>query len=364
MNEKTQSHQDYRQPPEWDKHEGTWLQWPLEKLEKNYQLKLEHTWLMMAEVLHQHENVHIIVNDMAHRDHVAHMLAYYGIGPQNIELHVIPIDDVWIRDNGPIFVVNDAGELAITNWIFNGWGERFPYARDDKVPAAVGEALSVPIFDAPLVLEGGALSVNGKGTLLATLTSIVDPYRNPGKSQAEIEEILGQYLGLTHFIWLTGAGRGECEKWGDTTDSHIDIVARFTDESTVLYNWIDEESDPRHEFLVRSLEELQAATTESGEPLTLVPLPSPQNGVYAISATSSWRTSALTDAAYTNYYVANGVVLVPVFGNVNDAHAKAIVGEHFPGRDIVGIDAVTLTEGGGAIGCVTQPQPFARCDDS
>jgi agmatine deiminase len=177
---------------------------------------------------------------------------------------------------GPIFVVNDEGELAITDWIFNGWGERYPYQVDNQVPSLIGETLSTPVFNPPMVLEGGAVEVNGKGTFLATRTSIIDPHRNPGKSQAEIEAILRQYLGIGHFIWLSGAGRGECEKWGGETDSHIDGAARFTEESTVLYNWTDDTSDPRYAAFARTYRELQEARTESGKPLTLVPLPVPK----------------------------------------------------------------------------------------
>ena len=172
------------------------------------------------------------------------------------------MNDVWARNNGPIFVVNEKCELAITNWEFNGWGQRFEYKLDNQVPARIGEKIAVPVFNAPLVLEGGSLSLNGAGTLLATRTSIIDSHRNPGMSQNEIENTLSQYLGPTHFIWLTGAGRGECEKSGDATDSHIDIVARFTDKSTVIYNWLDDESDPRYGYgmFIKSLAELEAAT--------------------------------------------------------------------------------------------------------
>jgi agmatine deiminase len=209
-----------------------------------------------------------------------------------------------------------------------------------------------------MVLEGGAVEVNGAGTFMATRASIIDPHRNPGMSQTEIEEVLSEYLGINHFIWLTGAGRGECERWGDETDSHIDIVARFTGESTVVYNWTDDRSDPRYVMVLKTLDELREATTESGKPLTLVPLPLPQ--IYQVSTMTDWRQSTFTDAVYSNYLVANGVVLVPVFGHAHDERAKAIIAEQFPDREIIGIDAVALIEHGGAIGCVTQPQPLGR----
>lgn len=350
----------YYLPAEWEVHEGTWLQWPHDRIYAGYQMKLEHIWLAMTDALRRHETVHIIATDDGHRDHIAYLLNYFGLGLQNIDLRVIPNDDVWVRDNGPIFIVNDEGDLAITDWNFNGWGGRFDHRLDARVSAHLGEQLSLPIFVPPLVMEGGAVSVNGSGTFMATESSIINDNRNPGLSKAEIEETLRQYLGVTHFIWLSGAGQGECEKWGDATDSHVDIVARFTGEATVIYNWTDDRSDPRYPMLAKVYEELQSATTESGKSLTLVPLPVPKNGVYQVSDEIDWRITTLTDGVYANYYTANGVVLLPVYGNACDEQARAIVGEQFPGREVVGIDVVSLIEDGGAIGCVTQPQPARR----
>ncbi len=347
---------DFYMPAEWEPHEGTWLQWPQDKVYQGYELKLERIWLNMVEALHSHENVHLIVSGERQRDHVANQLVYHNIGLENVDFHIIPTNDVWARDNGPIFVINEKGETAITDWIFNGWGDRFPYDLDDKVPAAIGEQMDIPVFRVPMVLEAGAVEVNGKGTFLATRTSIIDSYRNPGMSQTDIEKNLSQYLGVKHFIWLTGAGRGECDQWGDETDSHIDIVARFTDESTVLYNWTNNSSDPRYKMLAKSCEELQAATIESGKPLTLVPLPLPE--VHQTSTMTDWRKNTLADAAYSNYLIANNVVLVPVYGHANDQRALKIIAEHFPDREITGIEVVALIEHGGAIGCVTQPQPM------
>jgi len=227
---------------------------------------------------------------------------------------------------------------------------------DNCVPAIIGERLSLPVFEPPLVLEGGAVEVNGKGTFMATRASILNPNRNPNLSQAVVENIIKDYLGIEHFIWLTGAAAPECDYWGDDTDSHIDIVARFTDDSTVLYNWSDDDFDPRCSMFTRHYEELRAARTESGKLLTLVKLPVPRNGVHRISKSNLFPTS-LTDAAYSNYFVANGVVLVPVFGNVYDERARKIIQEQFPDREIIGIDVVSLNENGGAIHCVTQQQP-------
>lgn len=343
-------------PAEWEPHEGTWLQWPQDKVYRGYELKLEGMWLNMVDALHQHESVHIIVAGERQREHVANQLEYFAIGLENVHFYIVPTNDVWARDNGPIFVVGPEGSVAITDWTFNGWGERFPYDLDNLVPSAIGEHLSMPVFKPPMVLEGGAVEVNGAGTFMATRPSIIDDHRNPGMNQGEIEAVLSEYLGVDHFVWLTGAGRGECEKWGDETDSHIDIVARFTGEATVLYNWTDDRSNPRYDMVSKTHKELQDATAQSGKPLSLVQLPLPQ--IHQVTTMTDWRQSTFTDAAYSNYLVANGVVLVPVFGHTHDGRAKAIIAEQFPDREVIGIDAVGLIEHGGAIGCVTQPQPL------
>lgn len=343
----------FHMPAEWERHEGTWLQWPHDNTYPEHQMRLEHIWLAMTQVLHKHETVHIVVPDERREEHVHQEMVYYGFDWGSIDIHVLPTNDVWARDSGPIFLVNDKGELAATDWNFNGWGERYPHDLDRKVPAGIANLLSVPLFTAPITLEGGGIEVNGHGTLLATLSSIVNPNRNPGKSQNEIEEVLRQYLGIEHFIWLTGAvGMGD-------TDMHIDGAARFVDEATVLYSWTDDTSHPRYPYFQRHRDELEKAVTQSGEPLTLVPIPVTEARVYATVAASTVAPFKLVPSLglYANYYVANDVVLTPVYGDANDARAKAIIAEHFPQRQVIGILAHLLAELGGMIHCVTQQQP-------
>jgi agmatine deiminase len=340
-------------PAEWEAHEGTWLQWPHDDTYKGRQMNLEHIWLMMTEALHEHEMVHIVVPDERRLEHVYQQIRYYSFDQSKIDLRVFPTNDVWARDSGPIFLVNDKGELAATDWNFNGWGERYPFDKDRKVPAGIADMLSVPVFTAPITLEGGGIEVDGNGTLLATRSSIVNPNRNPGVSQEEIEEALKQYLCIKHFIWLSGGvGIGD-------TDMHIDGAARFVDDSTVLYSWTDDASHPRYPYFKQHLHELQRAMTQSGKPLTLVPVPVTEARIYATSGTSTVAPfkSLPSLGLYANYYVANNVILVPVYGDVNDARAKAIIAEHFPGRQVVGILAHRMAELGGMIHCVTQQQP-------
>jgi agmatine deiminase len=276
-----------------------------------------------------------------------------------IDVHIIPINDVWVRDNGPIFLVNERGDLAGTDWNFNGWGERYSFEKDCKVPASIAAQMSIPLYTTPIVAEGGGIEVNGKGTMIATRTSIINSNRNPGKTQEEIETALKQFLGLKHIIWLSGAPKEFCDAVGDDTDFHIDGSARFVDESTVLYTWTDDTADPNYPFFQQHKHELESAITESGKPLTLVPLLIPKNISYAtrFQSTRAPFESKLSLAIYTNYYVANGVVLVPVYGDVNDAVAKSIIAEHFPDREIIGIPAQGVAELGGMMHCVTQQQP-------
>ena len=362
METETPNSLGYHMPAEWEPHEGTWLIWPHNDTHEGAQLRLEHLWLTMTIALHEHETVHIVVPDERRGEHLQRQVRYYGLNESNLDIHIITNDDVWVRDCGPIFLVNESGELSITAWNFNGWGERFPYQKDQGVPAGVAEALSLPLFNAPITLEGGALEVNGKGTLLATRSSIINPNRNPGKNQEEIETAIKEYLGIQHFIWLSGAPREFCDTVGSDTDLHIDGYARFTDESTVLYSWAEDESNIFHPYLKQHRDELRNARTESGKPLTLIPLPKPKNEMYStlVSSTRPPFDSFLSLAGYANFYIANNVVLVPVYGDVNDAGAKDIIAEHFPSREIIGIPAWAAAEQGGMMHCVTQQQPLGK----
>jgi len=342
--DKTPRQLGYTMPAEWEPHEGTWLQWPHDDKHAGLQSNLEHLWLAMAEALHEHEIVHITVPDERRAEHLQHQFAYYGFDESNIDIHLIATNDVWARDNGPIFVRNELGELAITDWNFNGWGQRYSFEKDCLVPSKVAEKLSMPLFSAPITLEGGGIEVNGKGTLVATRSSIINPNRNPGVSQEIIDSALRDYLGIDHIIWLSGAPREFCDAVGSETDMHVDGYARFTDESTVLYSWTDDESNIFYPYLEKHRQELGDAVTESGKSLTLVALPRPENEAYKDKnhARRPPFKSVPSLAVYANFYIANKVVLVPVYGDINDANAKSIIAEHFPDREIIGIPAPAL----------------------
>ncbi len=360
MEKKTPASLGFTMPAEWEPHEGTWLIWPHNDTHQDTPLHLEHIWVEMTRALCDHETVHIIVPDERRRDHLYHQLNYFGLDDSNLDVRFIANDDVWVRDCGPIFLVNDQGELAVTAWNFNGWGERYPFDKDRLVPSAVAEQLALFLFTAPITLEGGAIDVNGQGTLIATRSSIINPNRNPGLAQEKIETAIKDFLGIRHIIWLSGASRAFCDLVGSDTDLHVDGYARFTDESTVLYSWTEDDTNHFYPVLQQHLEELRKARTEAGKPLDLVCLPKPKNEMYStlLPATRPPFESILSLGTYANFYVANNVVLVPVYGDVNDARAKSILAEHFPDREIVGIPAWATAERGGMMHCVTQQQPM------
>ena len=245
---------------------------------------------------------------------------------------------------------------------FQWLGRKIPLQKRSFGPAKIANALSLPLFAGPITLEGGAIEVNGKGTLIATQSSIINPNRNPGLSQEEIEIAIKEYLGIEQIIWLSGASREFCDVVGSDTDLHIDGYARFTDESTVLYSWTDDEANNFYPILKQHRNELRNAWTESGKPLSLVCLPKPKNEMYStiLPATRPPFKSKLSLGTYANFYIANKIVLVPVYGDVNDARAKSIIAEHFPDREIIGIPAWATAELGGMMHCVTQQQPLTK----
>ena len=360
----------YRMPAEWERHNAIWLQWPCshpgatDEKDRSYQMLMEKTWMLMAWEIHRQARLEILARDDRQRSHIFAAMNYYGFEMTRISIHVTRTVDVWHRDSGPVFVVDNNGGIAITDWNFNGWGSYPEWAEAEAhIPQTVADILTLPVFVAPMVSEGGAIEVNGSGSLMATRSSIINDNRNPGMSQQQVEQVLGDYLGVDNFIWLSGAAAEVCQnQLGDGTDYHIDIAARFTGKNTVLYAWTDDENDPRYPYLVKHLEELQSACDEDGQALTLLPMSLPAGGVYAIGDRRDpllGSGSHFTDASYLNYLVTNNIVLLPAFGNANDAPAQRLLASCFPQHRVIPIPVVSLTAEGGAIHCVTQQQPAA-----
>ncbi len=360
---------DFRMPADFERQGATWLVWPHDYTWKgegytSYQLKLERQWIKMADILTRYGNkANIIVQDGRIRDHADHMLTYYGVDMKKVEYFEISSDDIWICDPSPAFSVNAKGEMIGINWTFNGWGGRYPSENDNKIAPLMCEKLGIPYFSPPLCLESGH-ELNGKGTFIATRTSIINPNRNPHLNQQEVEKILKTYIGVKHFIWLSGMSGDDPELGPEDTDCHIDLETRFVNENTLLYRWPEDESGPWFERVTKvHMEELKNAVTESGKKIEIVKVPAPKNtywttenvggggGMQALGARKECMGS------YLDWHVANGVVMVPVYGDVNDERALKIIQEHFPGRDVIGMDIREIWENGGGNHCVTKAQP-------
>ena len=299
--------QNYRMPAEWEPHEAVWLQWPDASMRgtPSYARILRSTWLEMSATLADHVKVQIAATNADVADSVLRDCRRFGINMARIEVHVMPLDDAWARDNGPIFVKDLNGDVIATEWNFNGWGENAAHIdRDRHVPSLLAKLCGLERKVGGIVTEGGAIEVNGSGTLMATRSSILNSNRNPGKSLREVEEALSELLGVSNFVWLSGAPSNVCYKLGDATDFHIDIVARFVGRNVVLANYSDDHNDPRMPYMDQHIAELRAATDETGTALVVIPIPAP-----SILSVSAMRFSgvdfivapgARTDASYPN----------------------------------------------------------------
>ena len=337
----------YRMPAEWEPHRATWLAWPHNRGAWADQLgPIQEIWVQMVRALSPHEMVCLLIDDAHAIEEARVRLTRAAANLDNVSFIKIPTVDVWLRDYGPTFVVKREGDrrLAFNDWIFNGWGGKYEsYRADDSVAKALAPLLGARVFEHPVVLEGGAIEVNGQGACLTTEQCLLNPNRNPYLSRAEIEEFLKDSLAVDQVVWL---GEGIA---GDDTDGHIDDIARFVDPTTVVYALERDSHDPNYRPLQENYERLQGAKDQNGEKFTIVPLPMPGPVAYE---------GARLPASYANFYIANGVVLAPVYDHPNDRAALGILGELFPDRVVIGIPCASLVTGRGAIHCVTQQEPL------
>jgi agmatine deiminase len=264
----------------------------------------------------------------------------------NVSFHFNPTNDAWCRDHGPIFLQRRLGgrcEEAIVDWNYNAWGGKYPpYDLDDVIPTRIATELGLPVFHPGIVMEGGSIDVNGRGTLLTTEACLLHPNRNPRLDRTAIEDYLRGYFGVTHILWL---GEGVA---GDDTDGHVDDLTRFVDPTTVVTVVEDDPADPNYEPLQSNLERLNRMTDQDGQPLRVVTLPMPR---------PLYQDGQRLPASYANFYIANGVVLLPTYDPDRDEQARATLQSLFPTREVIGIDCTDLVWGLGAFHCVTQQWP-------
>jgi agmatine deiminase len=263
---------------------------------------------------------------------------------RHVTLHHVPTNDAWIRDHGPTFLAGPADQpSALVDWKYNAWGGKYPpFDLDDRVPLEIAEITGRRRFRPGMVLEGGAVDTNGRGTFLAAEDCLTDPNRNPGRSKADIERYLADYLGARHVIWLRG------DVAGDDTDGHVDQLARFVGPGTVVAAWEQNREDENYAPLQANHERLKEAADQDGVPLDIVTLPMPR---------PIRRQGQRLPASYLNFYVANGLIVVPQFDDAADRKAIEILARAFPDREIHGLPAVDLACGLGAYHCVTLQEP-------
>ena len=301
----------------------------------------------MVRVLAVNEDVFVCVNDSAMESSARSILQEAGLTSGLLErviFQTIPTDSSWTRDFGPIFVRNPDGNSTITDWIFNSWGGKYPpWDQDDVVPQHVAKNFQLPLLQPGIVLEGGSIDVNGRGTLLTTEQCLLNQNRNPHLNRQQIEDILHKFLGARNVLWLKEG------IIGDDTDGHIDDIARFVNATTVVCTIEENESDENHEILKRNFEDLKTMRDQDGQLLTVVPLPMPEPVIYE---------GQRLPASYANFYIANRVVIVPLFRCSQDESALKILKELFPAREVIGIDCVDLVWGLGTLHCSTQQQPL------
>jgi agmatine deiminase len=339
----------YRMPAEWHQHAATWIAWPHNP--NDWPGKFQAIPWVYADIvryLSRVEDVHILVNDAAAAKRANGILKRAGANLARVYFHQWPTNRVWTRDSGPIFVKNDSS-LAITNWRFNAWAKYDDWQLDDEVPAEVAKELRLQpwtpmIDDHRVVLEGGSIDVNGAGTLITTEECLLSEVqqRNPGVSREQLEKAFHDYLGIDQVLWLK---RGIA---GDDTHGHVDDITRFVDENTIVTVTEPNHDDDNHLPLAENLDRLKSARNLDGQAFRIVELPMPAPVVFE---------GQRLPASYGNFYIANGLVLVPTFNDPNDRRALSILAELFPGREVVGIHCGDFIWGLGALHCMTQQQP-------
>ena len=341
----------WRMPAEWERHDATWIAWPHnpEDWPDGFE-PIPWVYADIVRCLSAVECVEILVQDSSAEDTAQTILKRTGANLANVHFHPWPTDRVWTRDSGPIFVRDIAtGSVAITDWEFNAWAKYDNWRLDDQIPSRVSGLLTLParqpkIRGRRVVLEGGSIDTNGAGVLLTTEECLLSDVqkRNPGVSRDELEQCFAEHLGIDKVIWLG------CGIVGDDTHGHVDDITRFVATDTIVTVIEPDPSDENHRILEDNMARLRAATDQHGKPFRIVTLPMPAPVIFE---------EQRLPASYANFYIANGLVLVPTFSDPQDRVALNTLAELFPDRRVVGIPCRDFIWGLGALHCMTQQQP-------
>ncbi len=334
----------FRMPAEWEPQESVWLSWPYNEMtwEGTHLVGAEEGFGQIIAVMTKYQRVDLLVPNASVKTRALKKLEALGADMKRLTMHEIESGDVWIRDYGPIFVKNTKGEIAWTKWEYNAYGGKYEdllIGNDvpDKMPLDKSRR-----FGTGIILEGGSIDVNGQGTLITTESCLLSPDRNPNLTKKDIEHKLRDFLGITNVLWLSSGIEG------DDTTGHVDDLTRFVGPSTVVTVTEKDPTDPNFAPLNENANRLKTMKDERGMLLTVIDLPMPREFVV------EGRRMA---ASYANFYIGNGVVLVPTYAQPSDSEAVSILQGCFPDRDVIGIDCRELIWGYGSIHCATQQQP-------
>jgi agmatine deiminase len=335
-------------PPEWSPQSGVMITWP--HAYSDWQDALQEVEPVFAQIaLHIARRERLLINcwDEEHIVHVKALLQAGGAAPHNIICHGVHSNDTWTRDYGPLTVLED-GKPRLLDFIFNGWGGKFDAGLDNQVTRHLhrdGVFGRTPLAGVDMVLEGGSIEVDGRGSLLTTANCLLAPTRNPGLGREQIEESLRTWFGVTNILWLRHG-----HLTGDDTDSHIDTLARFCDAHTIAYVACDDPADEHYAALGRMEAELRACRDHQGEPYRLVPLPWP-------AAKYDEADGRRLAASYANFLIINGAVLVPTYDDPADAETLRRLQSCFPDRKVIGVPCVPLIRQNGSLHCITMQLP-------
>lgn len=338
--------QGYYHPAEFAPHTSTWLSWPHK--EASWPGKIETIFPVYAEfvkLVAEGEKVNINVKDEAMRQAAIGHLQKSQTDLNNVEFHFHPTDDAWCRDHGPAFVINPKAKIkkVIVDWGYNAWGNKYPpYDQDDVIPTLIGKKLNMPVYHPGIVMEGGSVDFNGKGTVLTTKSCLLNPNRNPSLNKKQIEKYLVDFYGVSNVLWL---GDGII---GDDTDGHIDDLTRFVNEDTVVTVVEENKSDENYKPLHENLSMLNKLRLENGRQINVVEIPMP--------GALSYEGQRLP-ASYANFYISNKYVVTPVFNDKNDDKALDILQKCFPTRKVVGLNSTDIIWGLGAFHCLSHEEP-------
>jgi agmatine deiminase len=351
MSQFAQPNPTFHMPAEWSSHRATWLAWPHRRSDWPGKFSpIPWVYGEILRVLSRYEQVELLVNSAEDEAAARKVIRANQLDPERITLHRCPTDRSWVRDSGPIFVKNATGDKVALDWHFNAWAKYPDWQNDDRLPKFIAELLGVPRVEPRLrnwraILEGGSIDVNGDGLLLTTeecLLSTVQ-HRNPPFDRSDYEELFREFLGIEKVLWLSHGIAG------DDTHGHVDDLARFVNTNTIVTVVEKDESDENYRILQENLERLKGMTNQRGEKLEIVTLPMPEPIVF--------RGQRLP-ASYANFYIANGLILVPTFNDRSDRIALGLLAELFPNHDVIGVNCVELVFGLGTFHCMTQQEPL------